>query len=1619
MTESTPITLSSPKRAEVSLEKLQSPLSLSGSFRESSEPKSKVLDLSCKSRKRKASSPLQKEIGGKKLKQTEKSRSQSLENALKGKVLSGDQLKKKKMLERVVSVGDGKQMSLSKYLHECGFSYESQSIMVTIKCVKKYLINYLVALFFRESENPLTDKSLDNGVLRRISNCWGVLQDIVKDTEPKITAEEATLSLLKNQGLAYESLIVFLDLFERRARSNKAGCESKIDAQNYEDIRYPLSETQFISDVLEISKGGYIGLKEFIKIFSRPSSNVASEWEKMKVYVWEGIDEKANLSEEVLLDHVRKCLKARGGGRNKQAFMDCLMNSDLEVEGKKWTLLNFLRSESGANLSTVDAISTIAKCIGTHGGSRNRYALMECLSEPELDLGGKKVSLYTFLKLEIGLSASDAIQLLAKCIGADGGGKNKQAFVECLSLAECDLKGETVFTFLNSKCGFSITETIDIIVKCIGTDGGCKNKQAFLECISKQEIVFNGERMSFFNFLISKKGGDVSLKEAICIISKCVSSHGGSKSKHALMECLSKPEIDLEGKKVSLSKFLVSSKGGALRVSEAMWMIVELVGNNGGSKNKQAFLECINRKDVVLNRKKVSLYEFLKSKQDGELGLLKPIRIIVRLLGSNGGAKNKQAFIECLNEPEISLNGERLPLYTFLCSKQGGEFSASGAIQVILRCLGLNGGSKCKQALMECISKPEIVCDGESVSLYHFLISKKGGALSIKEAMCILLKCVSAHGGAKSKQALIECFIKPEIDLDGKRVPLYTFLCSENGGAFSAPEAILVLVRCASSGGGAKNKQALVDCFTKSDVNLDGRKVSMYAFLISQKGGELSASEAIQVIAKCMGLDGGSKNKKAFLSFLRDLDFNLEGKKVSVYEFLKSGCGLNASEAIQVIVKCIASYGGGQNYQAFKDCFTKSKPYISEKNETIYELLKSKECGGLSSSEAIRDIMKVVGTNGGAKNKQAFIACLSKPDIKMNGELVSLYTFLTSKQGGGFNTSEAIQVITRCVGCTGGVSNKQVFKECFNKKLAGSCCNKNLYELFLSGRVTPKEAISLCLIFSINRYVLNIKSVLGLFDSKEDDKTAISVIGLLNSLGISCYTTLLNLVTKVLNDANAATKYKRRLFSLSCKSLVSIFLSEEGVFTQKTHENLSWSVPDLAGRCINACALYTGENINHELVQREKMVVYWIRSFTDGYQLTEKSLDVITSIQSLDDLKLLIVLCNREIEKGRKKDIDDTYCEACLMDGLQILIACKQPTIQAILKYESMLLSWFDLKYLSFLITTELRNIKTDKSIGYFFENRKEMASLLPSINLEKSFLIYMKLSNLTPFSLQPLKLEKVQSFFESLGKESVEGVIQKNSEEIYSSYPIYARLDELGKTSLLHEMMEGLPKIFMSYTQFQRRYLEEIQKTEDQKINPSNDKLEGGMASEFQKRSEDSKEAIGSEKKTRKRKGTSIEAEWEEPKKIRLFSRQDIYNLYEGVSRQERLTEKDCESFMQGASYLSETMLDVLTKKLLVEEFGNKEIQGKWQAFVTRYEKQKIEKVLEMIENLVVMQELGGAFSEEGDKECGGVAQQDDDLMSLTLGFEDKDSRSLTSETFSSLYDFCEEAFQMSSFEM
>ena len=1832
---------------------------------------------------------------------------ESLEDALKDKALQADQLIKKRLLETMVSIPDksGQKMLLSKYLHERGFSYTSQASLVSVKVVNVYIINYLVALFFELKEYPLIMENLNMLCIKRISNKWNSLKCILNEITPSISTEDAVLMLLKNNGCAYESLSIFLNLFEKVVDQ---------DSIRYEDLIHPFEKDFFVKSILEVSKGGHSSLGAFLSLFIK--SKERSEWDLLwgcflrelvavtkeesslvnytisygysKWVVTEdncqdslirklslksienpdrkeviGIDEKGEvffltenmscfrvekgsfsvcepqLTEGLILNHLITCLKKNGGVKNKQAFVDCFIKPELLLNGKTVSLYRFLRSELDCDCRDTVALQLLARCVSNGGGSKNKEALVDCFSSLKFDFDGKKVSFYHLLQLKKGegLSSSESIQVIMKCIANTGGSRNLKAFEECLTKPEinhcgvrvsvcqflvdtCSLsvsqalniilkciahdggslnkktflmclmdpkinlsgRGVSLYDFLSSEqgCNFSPFDTIQIIVKCVGNDGGSLSGKALMSCFSDKEIVLDS-RMTFYEFLRSEKAGNVSVLDAIRVIVSCIGHNGGSKNKVALVECFTKKEIEFNGMLVSFYTLLISKHRGNLSESEAIQIIVSGVGHNGGSKNKQALIDCFIKPEMNLGGKWSTVYEFLKSVL-GESGSdSEIIQYLARTISHPGGSKNKQALIECLTNPEVELGGKKIPIFQFLCSDQGGGMSASDALKIIVKCISNAGGLKNKHALMECLGSDEIIWDGKKLSIYNFLRSDLGGRYSVKNAiqmiskclcfyggmlnkqalkeclnneeedlggtvyqflrrdcllnafdtMQILFRCISSVGGANNKQALIACFSAKEFKFCGRKVPFWNFLTAHE---FSSYDALQFIVKCLGQEDGAKSYHALIGCFNSLEVNLDGQKVSIFDFLSSEKGGCLGNLEAIEVIMACVSHYGGSRNIRGLIEcFVREV-VDLDGRKISIFDFLslERGLSLGALKAIEVIATCASHKGGARNIQGLIDCFVREEIDLGYKKVPLFKYFLLG--GRLSSLDAVELIVSCIGRRGGLKNKCALVDCFNKPEVFLHGKKISLYKFLQSKKGGECSASRAMWAISKCFSNEWGSSNKDALIECLNKLdvyvdgkketfyeflqspegvglsafnairvliecisyprsdglknkqafMACFCIKKGedqeghdfLFNTLLSLSLTYQESTNLCVVFSVYQDILNPMDILKVFKFFKEGDRGGGLINLFNHYKISCYDTLLNVIAKVILCTNSSLETKRRYFWASCQSLVGVFFNEDSFFVRKRREHPDWNATSLAEKCIDACALYAGKDINEELQEREDLICNWIQPFSKGYQLTQKSLDIMTHVQSVDVLRNLIELSKKEIMK--RSVVDPNFYENSLGEGFEILLESSHSTLHTLLKYADTLFEWFDMKTLRCCMRF-WRGAEAEEAIHYFFENQSEIVDIWLGVDSKRSFIIYMALSAITPKSKLPLLVNHMMAFLEIVHGKYVDLFSEKYVDDLCLFYAIFNGFETQDRYL---NFLERIPEIFGSYSLFQSKYQNVLQKkdwfflselmkkwdfnkdnlTQEEfsfliriryqfpglitirwsdisslekigdgckvynKTGYSNwvfaiaylQKMRGLLSSldtitEYQKcvffgsykdidvekyyfplfrirlvedgfvfedesvadvayfyarcgfstgmednelyaeecfrnKQEESEEGSSEDKKIG-RKRCHDQADLPSPKKVKTLTRQEVHDLYDVVFRRSMLTAKNCEIFMDGSEFLSKEMIDVLSKKVVFLDIGSEDVQEKWRFFIkanqeeeggSRYEK-------------------------------------------------------------------------------
>ena len=1373
---------------------------VSDSYRSSSDPEGRICTIKIKNQQRNEPLYVEEKFKKRRLLSVEfnsQSQVESLDFSLKGKQLDSNQRKKKKILNKVVVIPqrDGGPISLSQYLHESGFSYDSQASMVSLKSVCIYTIYYLVALFLEKFDMHLEGGGVKKTVVNRISNKWRTIQGVLTEVDLDISVEDAVLSLLKSQGSSYENVCIFLDLFEKGISSAEQvvrGTQNQYPM--YEELSYPFSKRHFLRNVLEIAKSGSVSLEGFVHTFLKPSSvDGLSDWEMINNVFLEDlvtiVEKKSNLvgcavryngfdwtivSDKDSEPFGRQIgLEKVGGGDDDKVLILIgenktfwILNEDFEV--CKPEVTECIVKES--DVTEMVILKHLVQCLKHNGGVNNKKALIDSFIVEEIYLYGQAMSIYTYLRSKWGgeVSASEAFHIIATCVGHGGGVKNKTAFIECLTEKNIPLDGEnaTLYDFLRSEQGgsFSASEALHIIAKCIGHDGGAKNMKAFMECLIKPEIKWGRYDRSLFWFLQSEWGGSYRASEAIQMITSFLGHDGGSKNKQTFIDCLMEPEVNLNGKKVTLYHFARSEEGGSVCASEVLKAFVDCTKHTGGSKNKSALISCLNKLCIELNGTRVTFYKFLWSRHGIGLSATEALAVIIKCVSHGGGAKSLQALITSLTQPEINLNGKKVSIFKFIQLQQSGRFGASEALKIVVRFISHSGGAKNKQALMDCLCKPEVMVEGARVSIYQFLCSEHGGGLTPVEALEIIIKCISHCGGALNFQAFKECLTCQEITLNGQSVTVFEFLKSENGGGGNcASDALGLILKCTNHRGGSKNKFAFIECFQKPVVFLNRKKVSIYDYFKSEQGGRLGASEILDVLIKCVNHTGGSKNMKALIDCLINLDIDLYGKKMTFYNFLRSdlGCGYVASEALQIIGK-------------------------------------------------------IIGHGAGAKNRQAFIECLNKREVDLNGKIVPFYTFLQSEEGGGVSASVALQLLVRAVGSNGGGENKKALIDCFEVKfLTKEQDRKSFFELLLTTSMTQKEALSLCLNFSMNRHAFNMKDVLKLFSLTKGGAQRTTVAERLESLDISCYDTILNLVTKVENQLDQSSETRKRLFSLRCQSLVSLFGNSDGFFAKKECEHPEWNMTFLAERCIDACMVYRGKDINKELKERESLVGSWSNQFSAGYPLTMVALDVVVHVQSTDELKELIELSSKEIE-GEKSLYRNDYCyEDSLSHGSQILLGYGRSTIQVILKYSEMLLSWFTLKELCYFLTSWWGNKKMSKSISYFFQNHKNIQALMPTLELRKSFLIYMGLSSKSPVAYLPVEVSRIQAFFEILGADIGTYIHAQKSSDLCILYAIYYRIPEQRREACFDVIKNKMQEVFGSFMVFQNKYLKTIQRND------------------------------------------------------------------------------------------------------------------------------------------------------------------------------------------------------------
>ena len=1143
--------------------------------RRSSDPDEMISSMTTKIRKRNFKLSMKTDIDKKRnFKKTTKKKADSLELALKDKKLTPDEIEKRKLLEtKIINNKDSQNnKTISEHLNEKGFSYESQAIMISVKCVNKYIINYLAALFLEESEYPFKGNHIDNTVIRIISNKWETIKEILKKTEPLITAEEAVLSLMKSQGISYENVIIFLNLFSSNKDSFKNDKMLNRKYQNYENVKYPFDDSEFIRDILEIAKGGHASLKGFVQTFVKEDKKEYSDWEIINNHLWSSLIETKQTSHTLNRFIIRL--------NNERWMVTKQTNSHEDIT--KLTIVN-------------EKNPTIEKTITINEATRKIYLLNEETKETEKELNETEIMIK-----HPDVSERIILKILKKCVRTFGGIKNKQALIECLSKPEqiSKIEKDTLFNILKHKEGINleIVESIKIIAKLVGIDGGARNKEAFIECLYEEKIELNNQKVSLYTFLTSKDGGNLTPKETIQILAKCI-------------------------------------------------------GQIGGSRNKEALIECFSKKEIHINGESKTLYEVLRSKEGGQLNKKEAIQTITTCVNHNGGAKNKEAFIECLIKPEIAFKNKKITLLEFIVDKDGADINPYEAIQIIIKCIGKGGGSKNKQALIESLTEEIIKLGDQKVTLFDFI--KEQGDLK-KQPLAvihIIIRCISQHGGSKNKEALIECLCNKEIELDGEMVSLYTFLKSKTGEISTEKDIIEILVKCIAHNGGSKNKEALIKCFMEKDIILEDQKVTLYNFLKSEKGGKLSSLEATQTLIDCIRYTAGSKNIEEF------------------------------------------------------------KYYI----------------------------------NGSPEKDE---------------------------------------------------------KE-----------NKSLYKIFLSGKMKEEDAIRLCLMFSNNRTTTDSKDAIKLFTDNKESKNGKTVIDILNDLNISTYKTIGSIITKIIGYTKSTAETKRNFFSRNCESLIDMFIKKEGFFIKKSIENPKWNETILGEKCIKACTLYTGNNIHKELKEREDLILEWIKEINPYYKLTMEGVDIITSVQNTEELKSIIELCRKEIELKKRTPINEDSCEESLKYTVKILTEFGINTVKALIKNKKFIIEWFDIKKLSHMVTNWWNNTSVDKSIEYYFQNKKEIELLMTDLSEKNSFLIYMGLSAMTKPQLIPLKVREIRTFLELTTNKKDNDLLRKPKDHLYPLYDIYTQLQEEDRNETYKKIIEATQKIFGSYQHFQCEYKDKFEK--------------------------------------------------------------------------------------------------------------------------------------------------------------------------------------------------------------
>ena len=1361
----------------------------------------------------------------------------TLEDELKGKNLNKQQLKNKEIFQ--IELDNNKleteRITLSEYLHHKGFTYKSQAELLTVKYIHKQMIKYLISIFLEEDENPILDETLDKGVIKIISNTWEKIKNILRITE--IEPEKATLNLVKTFGCTYENIIIFLKLFKEEKKTQYDEYEKKY--YHYEELRYPHEKKEFIKDILEIAKGGHKSLMEFIKTFVVRETTLKTEWEEVNEQLWENIeeliDEKIHLEGETVKTSNREWIiisdnnsdlierkiiiesKEKKGikkeliiDRNKKEIVEEKTKNDTDYKYKEKYKIKH------PHINETIILKQLIKCMKISGGLRNKQAFINSLIKKEVMINGKMQTLLKFLttKEAGGIEIKEAIQLLGKTIGTDGGSRNKDKIIECINNEEIELNGNKVslYLFLKSKdgAGLNAKEAVKVITTCLSHNGGEKNKQALIDALNKPEVEINGKAITLYSFITNQSGTTITGTEAISAITRCISKNGGAKNKEALMESSCKPEIKIANEYVTLIKFLCLEKEANLTKHEALELIIKCISNDSGSKNKKAFIECIIKKEISLYEKKLSLYEFLKSEKGGGMNAREAILAIARCISHNGGTKNKEAFIDALIKPEITVNEKKVSLYEFLTSNTEGNLNSYQAVQILAKIISTIGGSKNKQAFINCIKEKKIRKGEKEVSLYEFLTSNEVGCIRKEEAINIIIKCNSHHGGILNSEALIECLSKKEIMLDDEMVTTYEFLTSKAGGGLSKHEAIEIITKCIGRDGGKQNKQALIECFKKKDINIKTKKVTLYTFLVSKDGAQLDKKDAIELIGRCIWQTGGSKNKEAIISCLSKETKDENGENKTLFELLKSKKDqwLNPKEAMQIIGKLVAHGGGSQNNEAFIECITKPEVYIKGRKVTIYTLLCSEEGGKLNPSEALQIIIRCVSHNGGSKNKKALIECFNKEEVVVNGQKSSIYEFLTKTNGSEIGTKKAIEIIIKCIARDGGSKNKEALLNDINTNIVKIGEQyKTFLEIILTTTNKQEEAIFICLLMSIKRNIINKKDLIELFKERKKDGNNKSVIKELEKLGIGTYRTILNIITSILSDQTSKAQTKKKHFKNKCQAITDMIMDDDSYINKLKKTKPEYNTRLINNKIVDACISYSENNINKEIKKRENMLVNTINTIDKEYQLTSKGIAIITTVKKTEELEKIIKLWIAEIGIRKEKPGSGRECEEKVRNALKIGIEKGYDTIETIDRYKELLFQWFDLGQLTNLMTKVWSSTKLNKSIDYFFKNMNQLETIMTNMTMKNRFILYMGLSRMIHHLERPLKIKEIEQFFKIIRIEKKGFDLETLQNEIYPAYEIYKSIPHENRDHYLQKITDSIPNIFKSYAEFKNKY--------------------------------------------------------------------------------------------------------------------------------------------------------------------------------------------------------------------